>query len=153
MKTQLALLLTVLLLPLTLRAEIGAWQKDYDALLKKYVSGGGVRYAAWKASADDVAALDKVCAAIGSENPSGLARNDKLAFYYNAYNAWIIDLVLQKYPIKSVKDYAVFFGIFTRKNIQLGGEKMSFTHLEKDLVLKGIGDETYTHVAMPMTVK
>ena len=140
MKTKLILALLIVLLPLATRAETGAWQKDFDALLKKYVSGGGVRYSAWKASAADMAALDKVVAVIGSENPSGLGRNDKLAFYINAYNAWMIHLVLEKYPIKSVRDYASLFGIFTGKNIQLGGEKMSLNHLEKDLILKGIGE-------------
>ena len=145
MKTKLILL--ALLLPFAARAEVGAWQKDYDVLLKKYVSGSGVRYSAWKASAADMAALDKVVAAIGSENPSALGRNDKLAFYINAYNAWIIHLVLEKYPIKSVRDYAALFGIFTGKNIQLGGEKISLNHLEKDLVLKGIG-EARAHFAL-----
>ena len=147
MKTKLALLLTTLLLPLTLRAEVGAWQKDFDGLLKKYVSGGGVRYAAWKANAADVAAIDKVVAAIGTEDPSGLARNEKLAFYINAYNAWIIDLMLKKYPSKGVRDYAPLFGIFTGKNIQLAGKKVSFNYLEKDLVLKGLG-EPRAHFAL-----
>ena len=147
MKTTLILALTAVLLPFAASAEVGAWQKDYDALLKKYVSGGGVRYSAWKASAADMAALDKVVAAIGAENPSALGRNDKLAFYINAYNAWIIHLVLEKYPIKSVRDYAALFGIFTGKNIQLGGEKISLNHLEKDLVLKGIG-EARAHFAL-----
>ncbi|MEO7319001.1 MAG: DUF547 domain-containing protein, partial [Chthoniobacteraceae bacterium] len=138
MKTKLVLL--ALFLPFAARAEVGAWQKDYDVLLKKYVSGSGVRYSAWKASAADVAALGKVVEAIGAENPSGLGRNDKLAFYINAYNAWMIHLVLEKYPIKSVREYAALFGIFTGKNIRLGGEKISLNHLEKDLILKGIGE-------------
>ncbi len=140
MKTKLALALIAALLPFTSHAEVGAWQKDFDPLLKKYVSGNGVRYAAWKASADDFAALEKIVAAIGAENPSGLSRNDKLAFYINAYNAWMIHLVLQKYPIKSVRDYAALFGIFTGKNIRLGGEKISLNYLEKDLILKGLGE-------------
>ena len=133
------LVLSLLFAPLFANAEGGAWQKDFDALLKKYVSGGGVRYAAWKANAEDMAALDKVVTAIGAESPSG-GRNDKLAFYINAYNAWIIDQVLEKYPVKSVKDLAPLFGVFTGKRIQLGGEKMSLNHLEKDLILKGIGE-------------
>lgn len=140
MKTKFALALLAILLPLAARAEVGAWQKDYDALLKKYVSGSGVRYAAWKASAADMAALAKVVAAIGAENPSSLGRNDKLAFYINAYNAWMIHLVLEKYPLKSVRDYAALFGIFTSKNIRLGGEKISLNYLEKDLILKGLGE-------------
>ena len=128
-----------LLLPILAHAESGAWQKDFDALLQKYVSNGGVRYAAWKSNGADVAALNKVVAAIATDGPSG-GRYDKLAFYINAYNAWIIHEVLEKYPIKSVKDLAPLYGVFTGKRIELGGEKMSLNHLEKDLILKGIGE-------------
>ncbi len=137
MKTKLTLALIAVLLPFAARAEVGAWQKDYDPLLKKYVSGSGVRYSAWKASAADMAALDKVVAAIGAENPSGLGRNDKLAFYINAYNAWILSEALAKYPTKSVKD--TLFTFFTAKRITVAGEKMSFNHLEKD-ILRPIGE-------------
>lgn len=148
MKTRLILLLSfLLLLPLSLHAELKGWQKDFDGLLKKYVVGGNVRYAAWKANAEDVAAIDKIVEAIAKDSPASLGKNDKLAFYVNAYNAWIIDLVLKKYPIASVREYAPLFGIFTSKNIEIGGEKMSFNHLEKDLVLKGLG-EARAHFAL-----
>jgi hypothetical protein len=140
MKTKLIVLFALLFLPLSLHAELAGWQKEFDALLKKYVSPAGVKYAAWKANAADVAAIDKVVAAIAADSPANLGKNDKLAFYINAYNAWIIDLVLKKYPMGSVRDYAPLFGIFTSKNIQIGGEKMSFNHLEKDVVIKGLGD-------------
>lgn len=129
MKTKLTLALIALLLPLA-RAE--AWQKDYDALLKKYVTPGGVRYSAWKANAEDKAALDKVVAAIAAENPASFNRNDKLAFYLNAYNATILDQALMRYPTKSVKD--TLFTFFTAKRITVAGEKMSFNRLEKDII-------------------
>ena len=132
MKTKLALTLIVLVLPFAARAEGGAWQKDYDALLKKYVSGGGVRYSAWKANAADMAALEKVISAVAAENPSSYPRNEKLAFYINAYNASILSEALQKYPTKSVKD--TLFTFFTAKRITVAGEKMSFNHLEKDII-------------------
>ena len=132
MKTKLALTLIALVLPFAARAEGGAWQKDYDALLKKYVSGGGVRYSAWKANAADMAALEKVISAVAAENPSSYPRNEKLAFYINAYNASILSEALQKYPTKSVKD--TLFTFFTAKRITVAGEKMSFNHLEKDII-------------------
>jgi Protein of unknown function, DUF547 len=147
MKTEFKLALILALAPVAGHAEIGNWQKDYDALLKKYVAGGGVRYAAWKANSGDVVALGRIVEAIGAENPSGLARNDKLAFLINAYNAWVIQLVLEKYPLKSVRDYAPLFGIFMGKNIQLGGEKISLHHLEKILILKTFG-EPRVHFAL-----
>jgi len=144
-KSKIALILA--LAPIAAHAEVGAWQKDYDALLKKYVAGGNVRYAAWKANTGDVVALGKIVEAIGAENPSGLPRNDKLAFLINTYNAWVIHLVLEKYPLKSVRDYAPLFGIFTGKNIQLGGEKISLRYLEKILILKAFG-EPRVHFAL-----
>ena len=130
MKTKLALILA--LFPFAAHAEVGAWQKDYDTLLKKYVSGGGVRYSAWKANAADMAALEKVISAVAAENPSSYPRNEKLAFYINAYNASILSEALQKYPTKSVKD--TLFTFFTAKRITVAGEKMSFNHLEKDII-------------------
>ena len=122
MKTKLALTLIALVLPFAARAEVGAWQKDYDALLKKYVSGDGVRYSAWKANAADMAALGKVVAAVAAENPSSYPRNEKLAFYINAYNASILSEALQKYPTKSVKD--TLFTFFTAKRITVAGEQL-----------------------------
>ena len=129
MKTKLTLALVTLLLPFAARAD---WQKDYDALLKKYVSGGSVRYSAWKANQDDLAALDKVIAAIAAGNPASLSRNDKIAFYIDAYNANILNEALQRYPTKSVKD--ALFTFFTAKRFTVAGEKMSFNHLEKDII-------------------
>src|SRR5688572_3178475 len=94
----LLVLVALFITPSALHAKIGDWQREYDALLKKYVENGSVRYAAWKANPADLAALDRVVTAIGNESPASLSRNDQLAFYINAYNAWTIRLVLDKYP-------------------------------------------------------
>ena len=58
MKTKLAALLS--LIALSASALAADWQADYARLLKKYVSSGGVKYAEWKANADDVNALQGV---------------------------------------------------------------------------------------------
>src|SRR5688572_1666119 len=121
-------------------AKVGDWQREYDALLRKYVENGSVRYAAWKANSADLAALDRVVTAIGRESPEKLSRNEQLAFYINAYNAWTIRLVLDKYPIKSVKEQSLLWGNFTRKLIRLGGKKMSLNYLEKEIILKRFKD-------------
>lgn len=147
MQSNLALLLILWLLPLAGASAAGGWQQEYDALLAKYVVDGGVRYAAWKANAQDMAALDRVVAAIGRESPDRLSRNEQLAFYINAYNAWTIRLVLDKYPIKSVWEHSPLAGIFTRKLIRVDGEKMSLNHLEKEIILKRFKDSR-AHFAM-----
>jgi hypothetical protein len=110
-----------------------SWTEDYNRLLGKYVTPSGVKYAAWKANAEDVAALGKVTAAIAKSGPGG-DRNAKLTYYINAYNANILAGVLEKYPLKSIRDIAPLFGFFTKSSITVNGEKMSFNHLEKDIV-------------------
>jgi hypothetical protein len=119
-------------------ARADAWNEAYSRLLEKYVVPPGVRYAAWQANAADRAELGKVVAAISKEKPAG-SQEEKLAFYLNAYNANILNQVLAAYPIKSVRDIAALFGIFTQQRITVAGQKMSFNHLEKD-VIHGFGD-------------
>ena len=114
------------------------WTESYDRLLKKYVTPGGVKYAAWKGNASDLQELNGVVDAIGTANASSMSKNDQLAFYINAYNAWILHEALGKYPTKSVKD--TFFTFFTGKRIKVAGEQTSFNQLEKETIRSKFGD-------------
>ena len=91
-----------------------------------------MKYAAWKNNAADMQAIQQVVDGIASEKVSGLSKKEQLAFYLNAYNAWILHEALGKYPTKSVKD--LLFTFFTGKRIKVAGEQMSFNHLEKDII-------------------
>jgi hypothetical protein len=125
-------------------AGAGGYQDEYNALLKKYLAGDGVRYAAWKSNASDVANLQKVVDAIAT-NPVPQGRNEQLALYINAYNAWILHEALAKYPTKSVKD--PLFTFFLAARIKVAGEQMSFNHLEKDIIRAKFG-EPRVHFAL-----
>ena len=76
-----------------------ASNESYTRLLAKYVTPQGVRYAAWHGDAADRAELARVVAAIAKEKPEG-SKDEKLAFYLNAYNANILNQVLESYPIE-----------------------------------------------------
>lgn len=108
------------------------WQSEYARLLKKYVAPNGVRYAEWKANPADLRALQEVVGGIARAPASAAKTREQLAFYINAYNAWILNEVLEKYPTKSVKD--PLFTFFTGNRITVAGEKMSFNRLEKDII-------------------
>ena len=136
MKKSLIVILLTLALVGVSRAE--SWTEDYNRLLAKYVAHSGVKYAAWHDNAPDRAALEKVVDAIAKEKPDG-GKDDKLAFYINAYNANILLGVLEKYPVKSIRDIAPLFGFFTQNRITVSGEKMSFNHLEKEII-HGFGE-------------
>ena len=114
-------------------AQSGDWTAEYGRLLGKYATSNGVRYGAWKSNAADVQALQKVVDAIAMQNVSSLGQKEQLAFYLNAYNAWIVHEVLEKYPTKSIKD--ALFTFFTGKRIKVAGEEMSFNRLEKEIII------------------
>jgi hypothetical protein len=101
-------------------------------LLGKYVTDSGVKYADWKSNAADMQAIQQVVDGIAREKVSHLNKDEQLAFYINAYNAWILHEALGKYPTKSVKD--LLFTFFTSQRIKVAGAPMSFNHLEKDVI-------------------
>jgi hypothetical protein len=125
-----------LVAPATSHAE--NWVASYNTLLGKYVTGGGVKYAEWKANAADMQAIQGVVDGIAKDNASAMGKQQQLAFYVNAYNAWILHEALAKYPTKSVKD--ALFTFFTGKRITVAGQQMSFNALEKDTIRSKFND-------------
>ena len=121
------------------------WVSEYGRLLSKYATPNGVKYAAWKASAADMQALQGVVDAIASDNVGALGQKEQLAFYLNAYNAWILHQALEKYPTKSVKD--ALFTFFTSKRIKVAGQQSSFKRLEDDII-RAKFNEPRIHVAL-----
>jgi hypothetical protein len=118
-------ILTILLWLLAAGAALGAdWTAEYGRLLQKYVTPDGVRYAAWKRNPADLAALQRVTEGVAQKQTADLA------YYLNAYNAWILREALAKYPTKSVKDPLLLF--FVSNRITVAGRKMSFNTLEKE---------------------
>jgi hypothetical protein len=108
------------------------WSETYNRLLGKYMTSGGVKYAEWKSNAGDLQAIQTVVDGIAKENVSAMGKQQQLAFYLNAYNAWILHEALGKYPTKSVKD--VLFTFFTGKRITVAGQQTSFNALEKETI-------------------
>lgn len=74
----------------------------FDALLKKYVDDHGlVDYRGLKA---DAARLDPYIASLAKAPLNDMGRSERLAFLLNAYNAFTLRLILDHYPLKSIKD-------------------------------------------------
>jgi hypothetical protein len=99
-----ALLAAAVLTPLAAHAEA-----TFDALLARYVTSHAdgvtrVRYAAWKTSAADMAALDAWIAGAAARAPSAMARAEAFAFWANLYNALTLRVVLARHPVRSIRD-------------------------------------------------
>ena len=144
-RSLLALFVTVVLAHSSLVQAADNWTENYDRLLKKYVTPAGVKYAAWKSNSSDLKEIQGVVDSIGAASVKSLGKNDQLAFYLNAYNAWILHEALEKYPTKSVKD--VLFTFFTGKRIKVAGEQTSFNALEKETIRSKFGDP-HVHFAL-----
>ena len=75
----------------------------WSAELKKYVSADGkVNYRVW---ANNQTALDGYLAQLAGTQPlSNWSTNVQLAYWINVYNAYTVKLVLQHYPVQTIKD-------------------------------------------------
>ena len=70
---------------------------------------------------------------LGSADTEGFEEEEKLAFYINTYNAFVIKNVLNHYPIEGPMKVEGFFDNF---KFNITGEEMSLNQLEYDIILK-----------------
>jgi len=115
-----------------------------DALLARHLVAhpDGVtrlRYAAWKASSGDLAALDAWIAEAASRRPSAMSREAAFAFYANLYNALTLKVVLDRYPVRSIRDIRStgvpldpkgWFGPWRTRLVVVEGRRMSLDDIE-----------------------
>ncbi len=81
-------------------------------------------------------------------DPSGLtSRDEKIAFYSNAYNILAIDIVLQNYPVDSIRDIGSFFTpVWNHTAGQIGGRDVTLNEIEHE-ILRPMG-EPRIHMAI-----
>lgn len=111
-----------------------AWAADvvdtssWDKLLDEYVDASGqVDYARWHKDEADRKHLDAFLEKVAEADPDSASKDAQLAFYINAYNATVIDSVLEKWPVKSVMKEK---GFFKKEKHPIAGKKMTLDELE-----------------------
>jgi hypothetical protein len=111
----------------------------YSQLLETYTRsvpdlvGTRVDYAALKRSAG----WKRLTAQVHAAQPSRLTRDQKVAFWINAYNILTIDLVTQNYPIDSIKDLGSFFSPVWDKTVAtIEGREVSLGFIEHKILRK-----------------
>jgi len=110
---------------------------EYGSLLDEYVTGDGVRYEAWHRSEEDRNRLDRVLDSWSTVDPAALDDAEATAFLINLYNAAMIDLVLEEYPLNSVREIGLQpFAVFRKDVIALNGEPVSLDTIEKGILLE-----------------
>lgn len=108
---------------------------DYGALLARYVTPSGVRYAAWHDAHGDRAKLLEYLNRMERVDAGALPRDEAMAYWINVYNAAMLQLVLDAYPIKSPKDLGGLLGTTWEKKVfRAGGERISLDHIENGIL-------------------
>jgi Protein of unknown function, DUF547 len=104
----------------------------YDSLLQKYVSSNGeVKYKALQA---ERAILDSVVAQFQAVAPQKeWPKNERLAYWINAYNLFTVQLIVNNYPVKKITnlDGGKTWDV---KRIELDGKKYSLNQIENEIL-------------------
>jgi len=135
-------------LPLGMAREFDHADALYGTVLEKHVTDGRVDYPALKANP---VFLNRYLARLGSvreETFKAWKETEQLAFLINLYNAATLRLIINHYPVKSIKDIGGFFkGPWDREIVPLFGKTVSLDHLEHDIIRKEY-NEPRIHMAL-----
>ncbi|MBD3638869.1 MAG: DUF547 domain-containing protein [Crocinitomicaceae bacterium] len=131
----LSLLLAITITHASERADHSKWTE----LLQKHVtSKGEVDY---KGFMDDIEAFDEYLIELREKAPmKDWSKDEKKAFYINAYNAYTIKFIITKYPVKSPKD-AKFSGkdLWNFRMVLIGPQRYTLNQIE-DNILRRMDD-------------
>jgi len=114
---------------------------DYSLLtqvLRDHVKDGAVNYKAIKTDkrfADFIDILKKT-------DPNSISPKNRLAFWINTYNAFVLKVVVDQYPIKSIMSktaYALGKSNFQKKLVTINGMAYSLNDVENNII-RPMGD-------------
>lgn len=113
----------------------------WDTWLKKNVTmkdgGSTVNYRAAKSSPGTLPEYLKALEAVTSEEFGKWSDEKKMAFLLNAYNAFTVKLILDNYPVKSIKDIGgLFSSPWKKKFFKLFGEERNLDYIEHERLRK-----------------
>ena len=111
----------------------------YEQVLKRHTRsvpdlvGTRVDYASLRRSA----AWKQLARQVRAAKPSRLERPQRLAYWINAYNILTIDLILDHYPVESIRDIGSFFSPVWKVPVaEIEGREVSLGDIEHEILRK-----------------
>lgn len=113
---------------------------DWDALLRAYVrtdSTGLNRFAYAKVSGVDKAKLVGYLKSLAAVKVTKHSRKEQLAYWINLYNALTVKVIIDNYPVKSIRE--ISSGVFSRgpwgrKLIKVEGRDLTLDNIEHGIL-------------------
>ncbi len=123
----------------------------FDDLLQQYVSPeGSVNY---KGFIRDSTQFNNYLALLKDNPPNkkNWSKDEQLAYWINVYNAFTVKLIIDHYPVKSIKDIKSGIGfvnsVWDIKFIKIGGMEYDLNNIEHGIIRKQF-DEPRIHFAV-----
>ncbi len=135
-KLILSLLVTATLLLLNTEASAKSTPDHslFTKILKQHVKDGSVNYTALKSDKR----LGTYISQIQNTNVSSLPKKERMPFWINTYNAFMLKFIIDKWPVKSVMDIAGG-KVWDKKWIKIKGKKYTLNQIENKIV-RPMGD-------------
>lgn len=137
---QISLILSLIAtLSFNIFAQENKTHKTWNELLAKHVDDKG--HVNYKGFIKDKVKFEGYLAALEKEAPQdSWTKDEQLAFWLNAYNAFTVKLIIDNYPVKSIKDIGgSLYKINTAwdiKFINIGGEEYDLNNIEHGMIRK-----------------
>lgn len=147
-----------LILSLCGAARLGAQPFDhthsaYGTLLRAHVVEGRVDYKALKAAPAALNGYLDVLAAVTKADFETWTQSQQLAYYFNLYNAATLKLIVDHYPVKSIKDIGgILSSPWDQRVVRLFGRAITLNNLEHDILRKDY-NEPRLHMALVCAAK
>lgn len=115
----------------------------WDGLLKKYVRSDG--FVNYKGMVQDSAELNRYLALLESSHPQrSWSKPEQMAYWINAYNAFTVKLIVDHYPVASIKDIknGIPFvnTVWDIKFINIQGQEYDLNAIEHGILRKNFPD-------------
>lgn len=116
-------------------AEFDASHTAFDRVLKQRVHDGAVDYAGLKADPAPLAAYLDQLARVSEDDFEGWSDQAQLAFLINLYNATTLQLIVEHYPLKSIRSIGWLPGsAWKQQVVRLFGRTISLDDLEHGMI-------------------
>ena len=119
---------------------VDALHRPFDEILDIYVRDGLVYYYALRQERGKFDRYVQSLSDVGADTIKGWPRERQLAYWINAYNAFVLRTVIDNYPIRGrSSDYPAnsirqIPGAFERKTFRAGGRTLTLDAIEKDVI-------------------